>query len=296
MAVRRKTKREATKARQPAITAAWLSGAWRHARRPLLQVAGLALFLAMSAAILRLLDARVNAQLVERTRPRLEFPAVPPPIQDLVTEDLSRRLLPLLPREWTGDGLCAALGEEARRCGWVSELHAVRRRSDGVFVIAARYHEPFAMVDMHDGYALVDRAGVRLPGTYTFHRTWKLIQGVRETAPLPGARWGGADMAAGIAVLDRILREPYGDQITGVMVENFGGRVDPNASHIVLATDRAGGRIHWGSAPGTELVENTVEQKLAILRANFRGTGRADADHAGIDISTFADRFVVLAP
>ena len=135
-----------------------------------------------------------------------------------------------------------------------------------------------------------------LPGTYTFHRTWKLIQGVRETAPLPGARWGGADVAAGIAVLDRILREPFADQITGVMVDNFGGRVDPNASHIVLATDRAGGRIHWGSAPGSELVENTVEQKLAILRANFRDTGRADADHPGIDISTFADRFVVLAP
>ena len=73
----------------------------------------------------------------------------------------------------------------------------------------------------------------------------------------------------------------------------LGGRVDGSASHIDLATDQDDGRIRWGSIPGAEVEENGVDQKLALLRANYRDTGRADAHHPVIDVSTFPDRFAV---
>jgi hypothetical protein len=119
------------------------------------------------------------------------------------------------------------------------------------------------------------------------------VQGVGRPPPESGARWQGKDLQAALAVLTALRQEPFGSQITGVLVENFGGRVDPMRSHIELATDRAGGRVRWGSAPGQEIEENSVEQKLAILRANFRDTGRADAHHPVIDVSTFPDRFTI---
>ena len=73
----------------------------------------------------------------------------------------------------------------------------------------------------------------------------------------------------------------------------YGGRRDPRACHIELMTDQAGGRIRWGSAPGSELEENGVQQKLALLRENFSKTGRVDARHAVIDVSTFPDRYTI---
>ena len=42
---------------------------------------------------------------------------------------------------------------------------------------------------------------------------------------------------------------------------------------------------------GFEVEENLAPQKLALLRQNYAQTGRADAGHAVIDISTFPDRF-----
>ena len=87
--------------------------------------------------------------------------------------------------------------------------------------------------------------------------------------------------------------EPYAAQLTAVLVDNFRSPSRAGRCPIELATDRAGGRIRWGSAPGTELAENSVDEKLAILRENFRSTGRADAGHAVIDISLFPDRFTI---
>ena len=91
----------------------------------------------------------------------------------------------------------------------------------------------------------------------------------------------------------RIGRETFAMHITSVSVKNYAGRSNPRASHIELVTDRAGGRIRWGSPPGFELEENTLTQKLAILRANYAQTGRADAHHDIIDISIHNDRYTV---
>lgn len=251
---------------------------------------------ASTLGVLHFLDRRVDAQIQERVRPRMILVGVPEMIHDLVTEDIKGRIDPLLSRPWTDPTLCEAIGRAAEESKWVKGVTSVRRRADGTFVVACRYAEPFAMVDTGNGFALVDREGTLLPGRYLFHQRWRLIQGVREPAPRPGQRWPGADLSAALTVLKRIEHEPFASQITGVLVGNMGGRVSALAPHIELATDRPGGRIQWGSAPGTELEENSVERKIALLNANFRKTGRADGGYSIIDIATFPDRLLARNP
>ena len=149
------------------------------------------------------------------------------------------------------------------------------------------------MVQQGTEFFLLDSGGVRLPGTYAYDPALPLIQGVGASVSNPGAKWPGQDVDAGLTVLKALEEQPFAGQITAVLVDNFGGRVNPRQTHIKLATDRAGGRVYWGSAPGFELEENSIENKLAILGENFRRTGRVDAHHAIIDVSTFPDRFTI---
>jgi len=142
-----------------------------------------------------------------------------------------------------------------------------------------------------DDYVLVDGQGVRLPGLYVYHERWYVIDGVESSPPKVGEHWQSPDLQAGLAVLAALQPEPYRNQITGVNVANFTGRRNARNTHIELSTDRPGGRIRWGSAPGFEVEENLAPHKLALLRQNFAQTGRADAGHPVIDISTFPDRF-----
>jgi len=185
------------------------------------------------------------------------------------------------------------MAERLSAVGWVERVNFVRKTSDAKVQVSANYRYPVAMVPQGDGYVLVDAHRVRLPGSYRYEPTWKLVQGVSAEAPESGAVWSGEDLAAGLAVLDRIARESFAYQVAGVDVENYAGRVDPYRSHLFLMTDRSDGRIAWGSALGQEVEENLAEQKLALLRANYRETGRVDADHLVIDISTFPDRITI---
>jgi len=151
-----------------------------------------------------------------------------------------------------------------------------------------------AMVQSRGGFHLVDRQGVRLPGEYSYDARWMCIHGVSAAPPRPGEPWMGDDLQAGLDLIELVNRQDYRGQIEGVVVDNAQGRVDPRRSHIDLATDQPGGRIRWGSAPGREIEENSVAQKLRILDANFRTTGRIDANHLVIDVSTLPDRFLVV--
>jgi hypothetical protein len=211
----------------------------------------------------------------------------------LAAADLHGHLADLRKRNWTDDRLCREIADHLATLGWVARVNFVRRTGNARFEVSASYRLPAAMVQQGGDYFLVDRETIRLPGRYIYDSNRKVIQGVEGPVPEPGARWDGDDVRAGLAILVAIDREPFGRQLTGVSVDNFEGRRNPRASHIELVTDRAGGRIRWGSAPGLELEENLVEQKLALLRENYDRTGRADAQHAVIDVSTFPDRYTI---
>ena len=224
---------------------------------------------------------------------RVVFVDLPSSLESLALADLNGAVEGLMDGAWTDPKLCRRLAERVAGVGWVERVHHVRLSSDATFRISADYRRPIAMVQQGTGFLLVDRHAVRLPGSYRYDAAWLLIRGVAAPAPTAGVGWNGEDVRAGLAVLALIHDQPFTRQITAVLVDNFGGRLDRLASHIELATDRAGGRIRWGSAPGREFEENTPVEKLALLNANFAGTGRCDAGYPVIDVSTYPDRFTV---
>lgn len=240
------------------------------------------------------LEHHVNELLLQRVdQARLTFVDLPASLTELARSDLHASVEDLLDHPWTEESLCRQMATRLTTVGWVARVHYVRRTADARFEISARYRLPVAMVQHEGDFVLVDAEGVRLPGLYRYEVTWPLIQGVAEAVPQPGVQWSGADLQAGLSLLAALAGEPYRGQVTAVVVENFGGRLNARRSHLELATDRPGGRIRWGSAPGREVEENSLGEKLALLRANYLQTGRADAGHPVIDISTFPDRFTI---
>ena len=240
------------------------------------------------------LDAHVQQDLLsDYPEAAVVFTDLPPSLELLALADLYVQIADLLHQPWTQDSLCKEMGERLSRVSWVDKLRYVRRSGSGQSHVGAQYRIPVAMVQQNNAFLLVDANGIRLPGQYRFDPSWRLIQGVSEPAPAPGLLWEGDDLRAGLAIWALIDQEPFRNHITSVLVGNFGGRINLRATHIELATDRKGGRIRWGSAPGLELEESTISQKLAILRANLRATGRADARHKVIDITTYADRYTI---
>jgi len=240
------------------------------------------------------LDSHIDGLLLsEVDQATFTFVDLPRSLVSLAGGDLEASLDGVRNHRWTSEDMCRQVAKAIDEVGWIARVDSVRRRAAGRFEIRATYREPAALVQLEDYFLLVDRSGVRLPGRYAYDPRWPVIQGIAAAAPGPGLKWSGGDLRAGLAVIDSIAHEPFSGQVTGVLVGNFGGRVDPRASHIELATDRAGGRIRWGSAPGLEVEENLVPHKVAILRQNYQRTGRLDAGYPVIDISTFADRFTV---
>lgn len=240
------------------------------------------------------LDAHVDRLLLQdRPDPVVEFIDLPKELASLANYDLHSSLFGLLGREWTDDRLCGEMSTRIAGVGWVSRVNFVRRTGGGRFEISCRYRVGAALIRHGDKFFLVDAEAVRLPGVYVQNPTWRLVEGVAAPAPEAGTKWEGEDVRAALAVLAAVQPEPFGRQIVGVVVNNFRGRRDPRACHIELMTDQAGGRIRWGSAPGSELEENGVRQKLTLLRENFLKTGRVDAQHPVIDVSTFPNRYTI---
>lgn len=293
MARKPKTKVRKRKAHKPG----WWESLDPKRRRRVVGGAGLAIIVVAVTLAglvgLSRLEAHVEGALAERAAPSLSFVDLPDELFALAGGDLHDSVIDLLDRRWTDDSLCREMADRLSAVGWVARVNHVRRTSDGRFEISCRYRKPFAMIQKGTEFFLLDSEGVRLPGTYAYDPALRLIQGVGASASKQGAKWPGQDVDAGLAILQAIEGQPFAGQITAVLVDNFDGRVDPRQTHIELATDRAGGRVYWGSAPGFELEENSVENKLAILGENFRRTGRVDAHHAIIDVSTFPDRFTI---
>lgn len=252
--------------------------------------------LAVSGGVaLARLETHVSRALTRQATPVLSFIDLPPHLTGLAENDLTGCAEGLLEGDWMRTDLCQLLAERVAEVGWVSEVNFVRRDGTGRFEVSCRYRTPTAMVQKDDDFYLVDRHSVRLPGRYRYDPTWLLIQGAGQSAPDAGRVWPGGDVRTGLAVIDAVVGRSFVSQITAVLVDNVAGRRDRHHSHIELATDRAGGRIRWGSAPGFEMEENSVAEKLAILAENYRRTGRADAGHPVIDISLYPDRFTIPA-
>lgn len=273
--------------------------AWRAARaeKPprirlrvaLLILAGVTL-LGSAAYGLHRLDARVRRELADGGPPRIVFTSRP---QSMVpVTDAALAVFADVP--WSHPALCRDIAGALRATGWVREVERVHRYPDHRIEIACTFREPVAMVQTPRGCCLVDADCVRLPGWYTNDPGYKLIVGIVEPPPGAGETWQAVGLRAAIELVELVSEEHYTDQITGVVVDVRSASIGTRLPQLALATDRAGGRIVWGSPIGSEIEENTVEQKLNLLRTNYRRYGRVDADRAVLDVSVHPDH--ILSP
>lgn len=217
-----------------------------------------------------------------------------------VPDGLAERLAPVIDSvsavPWTDPTLCRRLAEAFEASAWVRRVESVRRYADGVVVVSCDYRSPALLFQYGGDFVLSADDGVRMPGRYAYHSSLVVVQGVAGRPPEPGGAWTGRDARAAMALFEELRGEPFFNQVTGILVDNYGGRGDKRESHILLACGSNGSRIAWGSAPGEEIEENSIEQKIELLRENYRRWGRIDAGRRYIDISTFADRFTTREP
>ncbi len=287
----KKGKRKSAKSDQPG----WFASLEPEQRRRVVRVSSgiIALLIAAVGASIGMnkLERRVQGHERFAGPPEIVLIAAPQGLESIILD----RLAPLTATVWTDPQLCELVVAELNRVAWVRKVESVRRIPPGRIEVRCEYRTPAAMVQDRGEFVLIDSERVRLPGRYPFSTAYPLIQGVAATPPEAGQQWDVPDLAAGLAIHERLGPEPFVDQVTAVRVHNYRGRENPHLGHIVLATDRAGGRIIWGSAPGEEIEENSTDQKLVILRRNHEQYGRIDAGRAVIDISTFPGQFTTPA-
>ena len=273
----------------PADSVAASSGGARLWRAHLLygvKVSAVVVVLAASGYGLLRMERWVLAWPSFSGQPRLRLVNTPTELQG----DLAAAVESLRGRPWSDATICADVAKAIAVVPWVKKVVRVQRLPDGEVEVDCQYRIPVALVQAGDGFYLIDEDCIRLPGQYVYHPALKLIQGVDRPPPPAGECWQGPDLRAAVALIRLLSPEPFVDQIRGVLVQNYGGRRDAGEAHVELATDRTGGRVIWGSAIGEEAEENTVPQKLDILRVNYRRFGHVDAHRGVIDISVFPDR------
>lgn len=242
----------------------------------------------------RMMRTHVERKVLENHPfPTVHFVDLPPQLAVLAQGELEDSLLSLLDGPWLDDRVCRMVAERLERSGWIAAVRQVRRHSDGRFDIRCAYRIPAVMIAHGDAYYLVDDEGMRLPGVYRADSSWVMLEGVGSPPPPPGAAWEGDDVKSGLRLLRNLRGETFAHQVAGIDVENYRGRRNKRSSHVIVRTHPDNGQVWWGSMPGQEIEENSVAQKLVILREAYRRTGRLDAGHPVIDVSTFPDRFTI---
>jgi hypothetical protein len=154
---------------------------------------------------------------------------------------------------------------------WVRQVHQVQRMAQGSVCVRAEYREPVAVVEGRDGYHLIDRAGVCLPGLYFRHQVDRLglplITGVASAPPrTAGERWDGAEIDAAVALIHLLRYEPYFGQIKAFDVAERDAR-----GRVRLTLHTARGMVVWGLPPGEE---KAVEPDAMIKRQRLRDVAR----------------------
>ena len=172
---------------------------------------------------------------------------------------------------------------------WVSKVHWVRRSFGGKFVIDADFRQPTAMVKLDEGCYLIDDAGYLLPGKYKYDALLECglmeIHGVKSRLPDQGQRWSGKDLQAGLALVKLLKTVEFRQQVKAVNVSNYEGRCDRNSSWMTLETDRHT-TIRWGRPVGEEGgLENTANDKVALLRGAYADYQHIDCNRVFIDVT-----------
>lgn len=168
------------------------------------------------------------------------------------------------------DSAVARVGRAIEASPWVRKVTAVDRVFPNEVRVKFEYRKPHVVVRRGEGYVVVDRDSVRLPGIYAERPPSELaleIVGLEGAPPAPGTRWEDPGLAVGMEMARVAESDPLFVRagVVAVDVSNAGGRMDPKKSEIVLQTS-SGAVILWGRPPSTPRHgEITIGDKLANL-------------------------------
>lgn len=165
---------------------------------------------------------------------------------------------------------------------WLDEIK-VQTTSDSL-IVRGRWRRPLALVKLGLQKFYVDADLVVLDFVPVPNLPIVMVKGlsVATKVPLPGDIWQKNDLAAAVAILDRLDRmdklvtpdKPLLYEIDRIDVSNFNGRQDNRASHIILYTND-NTEIIWGAEIETwqRYLEATDEEKIAKLYGYYEEHG-----------------------
>lgn len=184
---------------------------------------------------------------------------------------------------------------------WVSSVNQVRRvfgdLPGDTLEVDCDFRAPVALVKSGQSYFLVDNDGYLLPERYTHEQLDKItlgrdgrtclrvIEGIKQPPPEMGSKWVGADVAAGLDLVKLLYGKLFMDEVTGIDVSNFAGRINRGDPQLVMLT-RYGTQVWWGRPLNAKdfFVEVSPARKMEILRAVVQKEGRIDANQAFLDV------------
>lgn len=168
--------------------------------------------------------------------------------------------------------------------GWFTAVAQVRRTGVGSVEVVGSFVDPAALVRAEGRDWLVEAQGRLLPISWPSGQGPELavITGVRAAPPRRvGDFWPGTDLAAALAVLAVIDRQPWARQVEIIDLGHYA-----RDRTVLLRTDRDT-TIRWGRAPGAERgAEVSTAMKLDFLRHHFGRYGHIDGGLRGeVDVS-----------
>lgn len=174
------------------------------------------------------------------------------------------------------------VAENLESTAWMTDIQ-VRTTHDRL-LIKGRWRRPLALIKRGLQSFYVDAELVVLDFVPVPNLPVVKVKGLSFTprAPQEGLLWQGDDLAAAVAILDRLDRmdglvtpdKPLLYEIGSIDVSNFNGRRDKRLAHIILyATDNT--EIIWGAQIGAwqRYLEASDEEKLAKLYGYYKEYG-----------------------
>ncbi len=197
-----------------------------------------------------------------------------------------------------GAGSLSRVGETLAQSGWFDRHPRVERTADGTVRITGVWRQPACAIRSGVRDYALDWQGRPFPIDYPAGASGlRTIVGGSGPAPLgPGGEldvmnpWPGDDVAAALALLAPLLREPFAPQVAGIDVSAY-------LSHgqLAIVTDK-GSRVVWGGRFGEFIPgEASSEDKLARLRSlagNAQFGNRIDMGRPRLEI--FDEKFFTL--
>jgi hypothetical protein len=184
-----------------------------------------------------------------------------------------------------------ACREALLQTGWFDSISQVRRVAPDSVEVDGQFAHPYAVIRDEEGDHLIDAAGRLLPLKYQrgAKTNFIAITGAHFKRPHEcGEVWEGADVIAGLRLLQIVDQQPWRAQVTEIDITGH-LRGEP----MRLRTDR-GVSILWGGAPGEEpALELLAEGKLRRLSFLFQKWGRIDGSETSGELDFTNEKAVV---